>query len=275
MRHAVRFASFACLLALAVPARAGLFDFFHLPSSQPDVAAAVAEARAKEYLEEVLGLKSLTIKDGHGAPTADELKSMDSHITSRMQRAPAMITAKLSAEGVTGIVVLAGPGVNDKEWDPSKGYLGCVQLDTGLVFPSDADRAYSLAVKVLGERALFNFAPEAGPVWKVTERYLQAGATAGGMPGAGAAQLAADDGSAVPYQVEAGEKAPEADEVPAWVVRGLTDLKYRKQKAQEIGLLMSLTRRPASTCVRATHVTGLGPIGKALFKDAQRLPSDE
>ena len=260
----------ALLVLSALPAQAGLLDYFRLPSSQPSVEPAVAEARVKQYLDDVLGVKKLTVKNGHGPMTGAETRGLDSHITSRMGRAPAMVTAQVESEGITGIVAIAGPNVNGAGWDPTQGFLAYVQLDTALVFPSEADRAFSLAAHVMGEKALFGFAPEAGPLWKVTERYLQQSAAA---PMGGIGQLNAGD--PVPYSAQSGESSPSDDDIPSWVVRGLTDVKWKKAKATEMGLLIALTRRPASTCVRMTHVAGIGPLGKPLFKDAHRLTESE
>lgn len=271
----MRIAILTLLVLSAVPAHAGLFDYFRLPTSQKEVEPAVADARVKQYLEDLLGIKKFTIKGGHGPLTAAETKALDAHITSRMTRAPSMVTARIEAEGLTGTCVIAGPDVASPGWDPTKGFLAYVQLDTALVFPSEADRAYSLAAHVLGEQALFGFAPEAGPMWKVTERYLQQNAAAGGGPmGGGMGQLNAGD--PIPYAVQSGESAPAADDIPAWAVRGLHDLKWKgAKKPVEMGLLIALTRRPASTVVRLTHVAGIGPLGKALFKDAHRLHTDD
>lgn len=257
----------ALALSCTAPATAGLLDYFRLPASQPEVPANVAEARVKEYLTSVLGLKKVEVKHGHGPMTAAEEKALDPHIVSRLKKGATMVTAEVDVEGIPGLAVIAGRDANAAVWDPTKGFLGYVQLDTTLVFPSEADRAFSLTVHVIGEPALFGFAPEAGPMWKVTERYLQQNASA--PMGGGMGQLNAGD--PVPYVAQSGETAPESDEIPAWVVRGLTDLKWKKQKPVEMGLLVGLTRRPASTCVRLTHVAGTGPLGKQLWKDAHRL----
>lgn len=263
----------ALALTCSAPATAGLLDYFRLPASQPDVAAPVAEARVRQYLTEVLGLKKVEVKNGHGPLTAAELKTLDSHITSRITKGAAMVTAQVDVEGIQGIAVIAGKDVASESWDPRVGFLAYVQLDTTLVFPSEADRAYSLAVHVVGEPALFGFAPEAGPMWKVTERYLQQNASAPMGGGGGMGQLNAGD--PIPYVAQSGEEAPPADDIPAWVVRGLTDLKWKKEKPVEMGLLVGLTRRPQSTCVRLTHVAGVGGLGKQLWKDAHRLTEPE
>ena len=257
-----------CLALVATPADAGIRDLFRFNTST--VPADVAEKRVRAYLDDVVRIPGLKVADGHGSPTSAEMKGLDSHITSRTDRAPEMVTARVTGKDVSGVVIVAGPGVTRPGWAPAKGYLAYLSLDSKLVFPEDADRAQALVSHLIGEPALFGFAPEAGPLWRVTERYLTKNYSA--MPGDGA--RFADSEGPGPYQVREGERSPDEEEIPAWVVRGIGDLPGKHDKPVEMGLLLALTRRPGTSFVRLTHVTGVGSLGKALFKDAQRAKKD-
>jgi hypothetical protein len=260
-------------LLFAVPAHAGLFDFISLPGGKSDVSADVAAKRVREYAKDVLGLKGFQITEPRGELTSAEKKTLDRHLTSRIDRAKHVAVANVSSPQGKGILVIGATNLTEDAWDPTKGYMAYLSMDTELVFPADADRALSLVVHLVGEPPLFGFAPEGGPLWKVTERYLSSrglGNPTGGPGGAG--QFA---GGTPEYQVQSGETAPEADEIPAWVVRGLHDLKWKGGKATEMGLLVALTRRPNTGLCRLTHVTGIGTLGKTLFKDAQRLKGND
>lgn len=257
----------------AAPVRAGLFDMIKLPTGRAAIPAEAATQRVNEYLRDVLGVQDFKVTNGRGDFTGAEKKALDRHLTSRLDRAGQIVIADVAGPRGKGVLVIAG-GDLASPLDPKKGYLAYLSLDTDLVFPEDADRALSLMAHVIGEPALFGFAPEGGPLWKVTERYLSRGyAPGGGMPGQ-AGQFTSSDGAVEAYAIRKDEPSPEQDEIPAWVVRGLHDLAWKKEKPLEMGVLIALTRRPGTRVCRLTHVTGVGTLGKTLFKDFKRLATE-
>jgi hypothetical protein len=267
-------------LAGAPPVRAGLWNWFGLGQRRPRAEPQEAQARVSQYLTELLQRPGFQVSRGRSEMTREDRKALDSHFLSRLERTPEMVIASLAAPAAraTGFAVVAGPGVVRSGVDPVRGYLGFVVMFTDAPFPAEADRALSLAAHVLGEPALFGFAPEAGPLWPELEPYLSRN---GAFPGEGVAQFAGgasgtapgtDEPRVAPYRAVSGERSPGSDEVPAWVVRGATEMNWRRHaKPLEMGVMLVLLRRPgAPKGTQIIHVTGVGKLSRGLFKDAIR-----
>jgi hypothetical protein len=264
------------VLGLAArPVWAGFGDWFHLGSSHESLEPAVAQKRVGEYLRGVLGIKNWRVSNGRNDLTSRERRNLDSHVLSRLDRTQALAVVDVkTAGGVSGIGMLAAAKLDSGAFDPSAGYIAYISLLTDKVFPADADRALSLMTNVVPESSLFGFSPEGGPIWKVTDKYL------GKLPGDPTAQFsgadsAADDAIIPAYQVHPNERSPDSDEIPAWVIRGTTDFIWRGSKPLELGVLVTLDRRPGTTKCRLTHVTSIGDRGKQLFAGGIRASAKD
>lgn len=257
---------------LSAPGFAGVRDWLSM-SSRDKVSPELAQRRAQQYLIEVLKFDGFTVEGGRSDFSPQERKSLDKHVLSRIDRAGSVYVTRVEHKGVKGVFAVAGTGAKNEEFDPRVGYLAYLSLDTGLVFPDEADRAHQIMSHLIGEPALLGFAPEAGPLWKSNDIISLRGYSAGPMGGGGAGNGQAQFNDTSGYQPIAGETSPDADEIPAWVIRGLHDFpaKDPKDKPAEMGILAALTRRPGGNSCRLTHVTGIGSLGKALFKDGHRL----
>lgn len=257
---------------LVPPATAGVRDWLSM-SSRDKVSPEAAQKRAHQYLTEVMKFDGFTVEGGKSEFTAAERKALDKHVLSRLERANAIHVVRVEHKGAKGVLAIAGTDAKSEEFDPRAGYLAYLSLETGLVFPDEADRAHQIMSHLIGEPALLGFGPEAGPLWKSNDIISLRGYSAGPMGGGnGQAQFSDTSG----YQPIPNEASPDADEIPAWVIRGLHDFpaKDAKDKPVEMGILAALTRKPGTNHCRLTHVTGIGTLGKALFKDGHRLAKE-
>lgn len=279
-RHAALFVGLS-MVGAGVPSEAGIKDWFRFSGRAATVPAPVAEARVKEYLANVLKLDGLEVTSGRSEIGARERKHLDSHILSRVEKAPELAVVEVSGKRFKGVGILGGHRLQSKNWDPVRGYVAYLSLVTPNPFPGDADTALSLLAHVLGEPALFGFSCEAGPIWAQTERYL-ASYHVPAAAGDGVAQFSGSSGIA-PYKARS-DGAPDHDEIPAWVVRGLGDLIWRPgaaapskdaAKPAEMGVLLAITREGSSRACRITHVTGVGKLGQSLFAGGHRLTKDD
>jgi hypothetical protein len=249
------------LSLLASSASAGVRDWLSM-SSREKVSPEVAQKRAQQYLSEVMKFDGFTVEGGKSEFTATERKALDKHVLSRLERASSIYVVRVEHKGAKGLLAIAGVDAKNEDFDPRAGYLAYLSLETGLVFPDEADRAHQIMAHLIGEPALLGFGPEAGPLWKSNDVISLRGYSAGPMGGGnGQAQFTDTSG----YHPIPNEASPDADEIPAWVIRGLHDLP---------GILAALTRKPGSNHCRLTHVTGIGSLGKALFKDGHRLAKE-
>jgi hypothetical protein len=66
------------------------------------------------------------------------------------------------------------------------------------------------------------------------------------------------------------------EDIPAWVVRGWTDLVWKDlPKPLDMGVLIALTRERGGKSSRLSHVTGVGSISKGLFHGGIRLNKED
>jgi hypothetical protein len=275
MRKSIHALAFVSMLSLIpAPSHAGLRDWLSLPSTRDKVSPELAQKRAQQYLTQIMQFDGFTVEGGKADFSPQERKNLDRHVLTRIDRATSLSVVRVERKDVKGVLAIAGVDPKAEAFDPHAGYLAYLSLETGLVFPDEADRAHQIMAHLIGEPAMLGFGPEAGPLWKSSDIVSLRGyqPVAGQAGGNGQAQFNDTSG----YQPIAGEKAPDEEEIPAWVIRGLHDLPRpdAKDKPSELGILAALTRRPGTSACRLTHVTGVGSLGKALFKDGHRLAKE-
>ena len=258
----------AFLVFGAGPVRAGLMDWWKATTQRGVVPPDKAQNQVKRYLERVLKREDFKVSQGRSILAAADRKTLDGHVVSRLDRFPEMAVADVTSRGTTGLAVLAGHGLAKGGWDPAKGYVAYVSLAVEAPFPVEADRALELTAQLVGEPAMFGFSVEAGPLWKESENYL-----VGALSGAeGAAQFAGGDAASD----EGHGSGHDLDDIPAWVVRGWTELVWKGcPKPLEMGTLFALTRERNPKRCRLMHVTGVGNVAKGLFTGAIRLNKED
>ena len=271
-----RILAVALLCAAALPAPAGPLDWLS-SKFHKQIPGGIAEARLRTYLKTVVENPELKVTHGRSELSAAEKKRLDPKILERIASVSDVVIADLVGPTGSGIIMLASKDIGKPEWDPATEFLGYLVMASDAVFPADADRAQALCGHLIGDPALHNLSPEAGPVWQKKEAPGGGGrggggggrgGGGGGMGGrggrfSGAESFAGEDG----YQAKAGEVSPDEDEIPAWVARGTATIPLgQNRKPTKVGLLIALVRGAGNHGVQVIHVVGSGAVGKPIFR---------